>query len=149
MNREHESVLLRVLLGPLVACLQLFALYVTMHGHYSPGGGFQGGVLLGASLVLPLLVRVEGRGFVRVSERGAMIMASLGVLLYVAIGCGGLLMGRDFLDYSALPLEVSSSARQSLGILGIEAGVMCCVAGVIVSLYYALFAGADAGEVRS
>ena len=32
--------------------MQLFGLYVIVHGHYSPGGGFQGGVALGASFIL-------------------------------------------------------------------------------------------------
>ena len=30
----------------------IFALYVIAHGHHSPGGGFQGGVILGASVIL-------------------------------------------------------------------------------------------------
>ena len=30
----------------------LFGLYVLTHGHYSPGGGFQAGVILGASFIL-------------------------------------------------------------------------------------------------
>ena len=32
--------------------MQIFALYVVAHVHHSPGGGFQGGVFLGASLIL-------------------------------------------------------------------------------------------------
>ena len=32
--------------------IMLFALYVIFHGHYSPGGGFQGGTLLAASIIL-------------------------------------------------------------------------------------------------
>ena len=32
--------------------IQLFGLYVIAHGHHSPGGGFQGGVILGTSLIL-------------------------------------------------------------------------------------------------
>jgi multicomponent Na+:H+ antiporter subunit B len=35
--------------------MQLFAFYVLLHGHYSPGGGFQAGILLGASMILPRL----------------------------------------------------------------------------------------------
>ena len=31
--------------------IMLFALYVIFHGHYSPGGGFQGGTLLAAALL--------------------------------------------------------------------------------------------------
>ncbi|NVM57303.1 MAG: sodium:proton antiporter, partial [Desulfobacterales bacterium] len=36
----------------LIPFIQLFALYVIAHGHHSPGGGFQGGVILGASIML-------------------------------------------------------------------------------------------------
>ncbi|HMS17523.1 MAG TPA: MnhB domain-containing protein, partial [Planctomycetota bacterium] len=32
--------------------IMLFGLYVIAHGHYSPGGGFQGGALLAASVLL-------------------------------------------------------------------------------------------------
>jgi multisubunit Na+/H+ antiporter MnhB subunit len=35
-----------------VPFIQLFALYVVFHGHYSPGGGFQGGAMLAASFLL-------------------------------------------------------------------------------------------------
>jgi hypothetical protein len=46
MIRPFDSLMLRTLLGPLVAAMQLFAVYVLVHGHYSPGGGFQAGILL-------------------------------------------------------------------------------------------------------
>ena len=35
-----------------IPVIQIFALYVVAHGHHSPGGGFQGGVMLGASFIL-------------------------------------------------------------------------------------------------
>ena len=35
-----------------IPIMQLFALYVIAHGHHSPGGGFQGGVMFGASFIL-------------------------------------------------------------------------------------------------
>ena len=39
----------------LVPVIQLFAFYVLAHGHVSPGGGFQGGVIMGASFILVAL----------------------------------------------------------------------------------------------
>ena len=36
----------------IVPVIQIFAFYVLAHGHVSPGGGFQGGVLMGASFIL-------------------------------------------------------------------------------------------------
>ena len=37
------------LLAPFI---QLFALYVIFHGHFGPGGGFQGGAMLAASILM-------------------------------------------------------------------------------------------------
>ena len=36
----------------LIPFAQVFALYVLFHGHESPGGGFQGGAILGATIIL-------------------------------------------------------------------------------------------------
>ena len=44
----------------LVPFMWLFAAYVLIHGHDSPGGGFQAGVILAASLILLRLVRGQG-----------------------------------------------------------------------------------------
>ena len=55
-GHPFESIPMRVVLRPLVATLQLFGVYVYLHGHYSPGGGFQAGVLLACSVILPILV---------------------------------------------------------------------------------------------
>ena len=35
----------------MIPFIQLFGLYVIAHGHLSPGGGFQGGVVLGAGIL--------------------------------------------------------------------------------------------------
>ncbi|MBM4298745.1 MAG: sodium:proton antiporter, partial [Deltaproteobacteria bacterium] len=43
----------------LVPFIQIFALYVISHGHYGPGGGFQGGVILAAALMLLRLILGE------------------------------------------------------------------------------------------
>ena len=36
----------------LIPVIQIFAFYVLAHGHVSPGGGFQGGVVMGASFIM-------------------------------------------------------------------------------------------------
>ncbi|MCB1736156.1 MAG: sodium:proton antiporter [Gammaproteobacteria bacterium] len=37
--------------------LMLVGMYIVVHGHLTPGGGFQGGVVLAAAFFLPLLAR--------------------------------------------------------------------------------------------
>ena len=47
-----HDLIIRTICRLMVPFLQLFALYVVAHGHHSPGGGFQGGVILGAGFIL-------------------------------------------------------------------------------------------------
>jgi multicomponent Na+:H+ antiporter subunit B len=138
MIRPLESLMLRTLLGPLVAALQLFAVYVLVHGHYSPGGGFQGGILLAGSFILPLLVTGRGAGKLVLSMRGAVSMAALGVLIFVLVGALAILWGHPVLDYGVLPLATEAAYRRSLAILLIEVGVTLAVAGSMVAIFYAL-----------
>jgi len=87
------------LLGPIV----LFGIYVVAHGHLSPGGGFQGGVVLATGALLVFLSgeyvtlrRVEPADLIDAAE-------SAGAAGYVVIGLAGLLAGGAFLD-KLLPL---------------------------------------------
>ena len=52
MIERHDSVVVTTVLRLLIPVAQLFALYVLAHGHESPGGGFQAGVILGATYIL-------------------------------------------------------------------------------------------------
>jgi len=49
-------VLLRVIAKFLIPLIALFAFYVQFHGDYGPGGGFQAGVILAASVILYALI---------------------------------------------------------------------------------------------
>lgn len=141
MIGPFHSVILRTLLTPLVAALQLFAVYVVLHGHYSPGGGFQGGVLLGASLILPLLSRGRIHRLMLLSGRGAAVTAVTGIFIFTAFGWLPMMFGSPMLDYSGLPLlGMDVAGKRSLGILGIEIGVTLAVAGAVVSIFYSLHA---------
>jgi multicomponent Na+:H+ antiporter subunit B len=123
----------------------LFAVYVLAHGHDSPGGGFQGGVLFAAGLILVKLVR--GRpGRWEIGLAPALVLACSGVALFAGIGLVALLAGGSYLDYAAAPLPLDPVAVRVLGTLGIEIGVSLTVAGVLLLIFDALAAwGEDEG----
>jgi multicomponent Na+:H+ antiporter subunit B len=122
------------LLAPFIA---LFAAYVVCHGHISPGGGFQGGVILAAVMILVRLTRGTGAAW-GLDRSVTLPLACAGVLLYLAIGLLGPLRGRNFLDYAALPLPLEPAALRALGSFGIELGVALSVTAVMVLLFDAL-----------
>jgi multicomponent Na+:H+ antiporter subunit B len=119
---------------------QLFALYVIAHGHHSPGGGFQGGVILGASIILFAIANNMRASLAWISEKLAVLLCGLGVSLYAATGVVGILLGGNFLDYGTLSkiFAVETVAARSLGILLVETGVGITVMAVMVHLYYGL-----------
>ncbi|NCC94904.1 MAG: Na(+)/H(+) antiporter subunit B [Opitutae bacterium] len=120
--------------------IQLFALYVVAHGHHSPGGGFQGGVIFGAAVILFAISQNMRTTLEALSEKRSVLLAAGGVLLYVGTGALCLLLGAQFLDYAALAglLGVDPIMARSHGILIVEIGVAVAVMAVMVSLYYNL-----------
>ena len=121
----------------LIPIIQLFAFYVVAHGHYSPGGGFQGGVILGASFILYAIGHDLSEALRMFPERRAVLLANSGVLLYAGIGSLCLLFGANFLDYGALSgiLPGSQAEARSLSILGVEIGVALTVSAVMFTIY--------------
>ncbi len=119
---------------------QLFALYVIAHGHHSPGGGFQGGVILGASIILYAISNNIRASLARIDEKVAVLLCGLGVFIYAGTGALCMLLGANFLDYGALYriLGVDTVTARSHGILMVEIGVGITVMAVMVHLYYSL-----------
>jgi multicomponent Na+:H+ antiporter subunit B len=121
----------------LVPFIQLFGLYVLAHGHYSPGGGFQGGVIFASGYIL-LAVSHDLRTLVReLGERALGLMAAAGAVLYVGVGAVGFAAGRNFLDYASLTPWLAETAplARSLGILLVEVGVALTVTAAMTLMY--------------
>lgn len=126
--------------GLVVPFLQLFALYVIFHGHHSPGGGFQGGVIFGATVIL-LAISRDLRSTTRLfPEKTGSIFASAGLFIYAGTGVACLLLGANFLDYGALSrlFVVDPVMARSHGILLVEVGVGMAVSAIMIWIYYNL-----------
>ena len=107
------------------------------HGDFSPGGGFQGGVIFGASLILLALSFDLRTALEWVPERVLGMLSALGVVLYSGIGIMCILLSGNFLDYSRLSaiLPVDPAHVRAIGMLGVEIGVGFSVMAVMVALY--------------
>ncbi|MCP4374339.1 MAG: Na(+)/H(+) antiporter subunit B [Deltaproteobacteria bacterium] len=143
MIQKSDDIIIKTLARILVPFIQIYALYVIMHGHHSPGGGFQGGVILAASLILLMITHGLKETQKRISDKAVALFSSLGVFIYAGIGVLCLILAGNFLDYSklAILLRVDPAQARSLGILGIEIGVGLAVMAVMFSVFYDISRG--------
>jgi multicomponent Na+:H+ antiporter subunit B len=120
----------------IVPFIQIFALYVITHGHYGPGGGFQGGVILAASMLMLRLTLGEKVEHRRFSPQAATVTAVVGMLIYFAAGIVPLFGGGEFLDYGQLPIPgLHGPELRYMGIFIVETGVGMVVWGTMVTIF--------------
>lgn len=138
LAKMHEHKILRIVCKILIAPILIFALYVQFHGDYSPGGGFQAGVIFAVAFILyEMLFGLEvARTVVRLTA--VRLCAALGVLIYGCTGLLSFLSGHNFLDYDALAHDPVHG--QHYGILLVELGVGFTVAATMIIIYFT-FAG--------
>ncbi|NQU16754.1 MAG: sodium:proton antiporter [Candidatus Saganbacteria bacterium] len=100
------SKVVKVFTRKLFPFILLYGCYLISHGHLSPGGGFQGGVMFGSAIVLLGLVegtRITERRF---KENVLSMIKNIGMLLFILIGFSGIFLGyyfmTDFLPQGAV-----------------------------------------------
>ena len=133
-QRRDTSDALRLLGLGLVGPLIVLGIYVIVHGHLTPGGGFQGGIVIASAFVLVyatgrylILKRVRPMPFVEITEASGAAGFSL-------IGLGGIIAGSTFL-FNFLPLGEPGTLLSAgmIPLLNISVGLE--VAGAVVLLF--------------
>ncbi len=119
------------LVGPLV----LFGIYIVAHGQLTPGGGFQGGVILASA---PLMVYLAGsfEVFKRITSHTLVEIAeAVGAAGYVLIGLFGIVLGGQFLR-NVLPLGQTGDVFSSgtIALISLTTGLEV-TAGFTLLLY--------------
>lgn len=137
MIRDFEDVIIQTLCRFLIPFMQIYSLYVLIHGHGSPGGGFQGGCILAASFILMAIAYDLNEAKRRFRELTNVIFCSLGVFIYAGIGWACLLLGGNFLDYGKLSIILPTDPVKAryYGMAGIETGVEITVMAIMVSIF--------------
>ena len=139
MIQSHDSIIVRTISRILIPLIQLFAFYVLFFGQHGPGGGFVGGVILGTSVILGILVFGSEDSSYRLAQK--MIHGDgIGLLIFAGIGGLCLIGGGEFLNYSSLeiPWIDNDAQRRSLGIVMTQVGVAVDIAVTAISIVLSL-----------
>ena len=138
VDGDHNRIVVGTTCRLVIPVIQVCALYVVAHGHHSPGGGFQGGVILGASFILLALADDLNAALRRLGERGYLVIASLGILIYAGLGVLCQVLDGNFLDYGVLQpvfLTEGPEMARSHSMLGVEIGVAFTVTAIMFAIY--------------
>ncbi|HSW56899.1 MAG TPA: MnhB domain-containing protein [Dehalococcoidales bacterium] len=138
MINRYRNIILDISVLITAPFILMFGIYVIMFGHYSPGGGFQGGTILASVVILMRLALGRKTTYKKFPPMLGIILGAAGLLIYGGTGLVTLLAGGNFLDYSYLPLPLADADRRYYGILFVEIGVAMCVFGTLLSIFDSL-----------
>ncbi len=85
-----------------VSLIFLFGMYILLHGHLTPGGGFAGGVIIALSFIHVVLAFGREHALNVVNQATASVVESLGGLMFWGVAVIGLL-GSGIFFLNALP----------------------------------------------
>lgn len=88
------SIIVKTATRILTPLMLLFGVYIILTGHLNPGGGFQGGVILGSVLLLFYLSFGLREG--RFSENVASLLEDVSALSLIMMGLVGIIIGKAF-----------------------------------------------------
>ncbi len=125
--------ILRIIARFLIPLIMLFALYIQFHGEYSPGGGFQAGVVFAAAWILFALIYGLDAALDVIPERAMYVLMLVGVLIYAGVGVAGVVLGGHFLDFR--PLLDDPQYAQQFGIVTVELGIGITVSTVTMLIF--------------
>jgi multicomponent Na+:H+ antiporter subunit B len=84
------SKIVRTVANQLILFVLILGLYVIMHGHVTPGGGFQGGAIIASGTIM--LIVAFGSGEIKkwLRERHLSVVESSGALLFSLLAFAGI-----------------------------------------------------------
>ncbi len=99
-ERREASLIVKTASETLYPLLILFGAYIFIHGHLTPGGGFQGGTVIASAVMLMLLAHFTFHP----NHRALSTVEGLAGMTFVLIGFAGLIWGGSFLANNIIPL---------------------------------------------
>ncbi|MDK2799974.1 MAG: multicomponent Na+:H+ antiporter subunit [Clostridiales bacterium] len=118
--------------------IQIFSIYIIFHGHLSPGGGFAGGTIFGASLILYRIVYGKGDAQKKISYKRLMHLMCISLIFYGVLKGYGFITGGSYIDLFEIPLGTPGRILSGGYILPLNIAVGIVVA-MVMYLFFTLF----------
>lgn len=134
MKKQPNDLILQTVTTVISFIILLFSIHLFFAGHYTPGGGFIGGLMTAAALVL-LLLAYDIKTLNTILPFDYRLMTAVGLMIALLTGAGALLFNVPFLthayDYFDLPLLGETSLHTAVLF---DIGVYMVVIGITMTI---------------
>ncbi len=139
MSKEHEhgmSLIVKTITRLIVGIIILYGIYIVLHGHLTPGGGFPGGVIIALSFVLLMLAYGKGVALGKMPKAVASTFESLGAIMFLTIAVLGFVGGYFFLNFlpKGTPFDLFSAGTIPLNNIAISLKVGAGLFAIFLAL---------------
>lgn len=94
---KNESPILKILALPIAILAICYGVNIILGGHITPGGGFQGGAMISAGIILCIFVYGLDKVPIKLSHEFISGLESFGAFVYIILGLLGLVFAGSFL----------------------------------------------------
>ena len=91
-STENMGVIVQTVARWLKGFILVYGIYVALFGHITPGGGFEGGIIVACAFILPALAGGFAPEQADFKNWAASILKSAGILLFLALAVMGIWM---------------------------------------------------------
>ena len=128
---KDDTVIINLLSKIILPILLIFGFYVHSHGDYTPGGGFQAGIIFACSLCLYYFINPKKN---KIAYYTLTVFSMIGFTFYVGLGILSFFKTGKFLDFTFLPFSHNNARGVFIVELGIAFVVFSSVARVFTIL---------------
>lgn len=98
-DEKGMSLIVKTITRLTVGLILLYGIYIVLHGHISPGGGFAGGVIIALSFIHLMLAFGKDYALKKLDDAKASILESLGGIMFLSMAILGFIGGSFFLNF--------------------------------------------------
>lgn len=91
-NLKGMTLIVKTVSRLTVGLIMLFGIYIVVHGHVAPGGGFAGGVIIALAFILLMLAFGKEKALEKIPKAVASFLEGFGALMFLGLallGFGG------------------------------------------------------------
>ncbi len=138
-----QDIIISMIVRLILPFIQIYGFYVIINGHLTPGGGFPGGAIMGASMILYALAFNLEEGSNKISHDTSTLLESGGALVFSGLGLIGVLAGVGYLGNKSAGFPLGPTGNLFSGglVFLVSLGIGVKVASTFITLFFNLVEG--------